>query len=121
MIAKFPSYVFIDDSTIEETRVSNVLSSEFETGPLQYRPQSCSTRYQLSFVARIHIDDYRKFLDWFEIVLRQGSSWFLMKDHAACTEHKYKYRFLNEDLQFRKRGDIYEVTLSMERFGDARL
>lgn len=121
MIPRFPSYIFIDDSTIEETRVSNVLSSQFETGPVQYRPTSCSTRYQLSFLARIHKDDYRKFLEWFEVVLRQGAGWVLLKDHVQCSEYCFKYRFINEDLQFTKRGDIYEFNVNLERFGDARL
>lgn len=121
MIPRFPDYIFIDDSTLEETRVSNVISSEFETGPRQYRPQSCSTRYELSFLARVHIDDYRKFLDWFERVLRQGSSWVLLKDHVQCSNYCFKYRFINEDLQFTKRGDIFEFQVNLERYGNAQL
>jgi len=121
MITKFPDYVYIDGSTIRETRLSNVISSQFETGPDQIRPVSSSTKYRLQFTARIHEDNYKEFLNWFELVLKQGAGYFILNDPLSCEIICLKYRFLNKDLVFERSGQIFESSFEIERYGDARL
>lgn len=117
MISKFPSYIFIDDASVRETRISNMRkSSDFEVGPSKVTAYSCKTKYQLRFSMSLCLKDYEEYLRWYEEILKQGTQQFLMVCPIRGTE--YRYRFLDNDLQFTKVNDSMRKTCLIERWGN---
>jgi len=112
----FPDYIFIDDTSVRETRISNMRrSDEFETGPQRQAAYSCKTLYQLRFDMSICLDDYDTFLNWYEVTLRQGTAWF----HMICPIRgtQFRFRFIDSDLDFRKFNDSMRKSCIIERWG----
>lgn len=116
MTPTFPDYVFINDDNIREVRITNMRRSEdFEVGPNRQTAYSCKTLYQLRFEMSVCSDKYQEYLDWYEKTLLQGTQWFLMT--CPIRGIQYRYRFLNEDLDFRKNRDQMRKTCTIERWG----
>lgn len=117
MISTWPKYIFIDDSSIQETRITNMRSSDdFEVGPKRVSANSCRTMYQIRFNMSVCLDDYTEYLRWYEEVIKQGTQWFLMKCPLRGTE--FRFRFLPQDLQFRKEGNSMRKSCTLERWGN---
>lgn len=116
MISKLPNYVAFDLGSVTETRVSNFVRDEFETGPAQQRRLSCVPRFELSGTIRICSDKYDDFLCWFEDMLCGGTQYFEMK-HPVSGEKK-SFRFIGNELQFKFiPNTIYEAQITLERWG----
>ena len=114
MILNFPEYIFIDDSSLTQTFIDNVLRSEMEVGPQKTRPIACKPMVQISFTARIcGIEDFKSYKTWFKSI-SYGASWFLLNDPIDGEEKRF--RFVNSQIQWSKNVEIYTSTFTLETY-----
>lgn len=116
MIPKWPKYVFIDDSSIEEIKISNQVRTSFDRGLEKTRPLNSLSIYQLKFDVYIDISDYENFDYWLNNILRDRTSFFLMK--CPIRGKEYKFRFLDGDLNFKKEFENMTAQINLERLED---
>ena len=116
MIPKWPCYIFINDDSVQETKISNQIRTDFDRGLAQSRPLNTLSIYQMQFQIYVEIKDYLDFDKWLNETLRHRSQYFLMK--CPIRGEEYRFRFLDENIRFTKNVDVMEATVNLERLED---
>lgn len=114
MVPAFPNYIFINDDGLSRAEIENVRRSEMEVGPSKQRPIQCKSMFNLRFSVSICDDDLSSFYEWFHGDIKSGAFWFLLKDPIDGIEKRF--RFVNKELNFQKRGQIYTTDFQLEAY-----
>lgn len=110
----FPNFVFIDDSSINFTRVQNSIRSNMEVGLPKTKKNQSIPSFILSFSASIHLDNSKNFFLWFDKDINSGNDFFLLRN--PLTGVVEKFRFLNTEISWRKNGKILTSEFILEGY-----
>ena len=116
MIPSFPSYIFVDDSSLQRVTMPNVLRSEMEIGPQKTRPIQSEGFFQVSMQVSICCSKLNEFRAWFKNELKFGANWFLMPDPFDGTERRF--RFVEYELNWSKSGDVLLSQFILEAYDE---
>lgn len=114
MIPSFPTYIFIDDSTLSRATVPNVVRSEMEVGPQKTRPIQSIPMFQVTMdisLCATKLNDYRA---WFFNQIGSGAYWFLLNDPFDGT--KRRFRFVSYDNSWVKTGNLMRTSVVLEAY-----
>lgn len=114
MIPTFPTYVFLDDSTLSRKINNNVIRSEMDVGPQKTRPIQSSPMIEIRFQASVCDDKFLDFNTWFAEDIGYGSKWFRM--HDPFFGDKRRYRFVQTEIEWNKLGNIYQANFIIEGY-----
>lgn len=114
MIPAFPTYIFMNDSSLIMKIRDNVLRSEMEVGPQKTRPRQSNPMMEISFTATICEDKFADFQEWFADEISYGAKWFTMNDPFNGT--KKRFRFLDTNFEWQKRGTIFQTGFQLEAY-----
>lgn len=111
---EFPSYIFINDLSIRERVLNNVIRTDMGSGLSKTKPKDSAPVRIISFDVSINRNDYKKFKEWFAINLRYGQLFFLLRDPLSG-EIK-RFRFENTEIDWAKVGSILTANFSLESY-----
>lgn len=111
----FPSFVFIDDTSLQRVSMENVIRSEMEVGPQKTRPIQSVPLFQVSM--DVSLCD-PKLIDWriWWRDINYGSNWFLMNDPFDGTVRRF--RFVDTEIVWNKSGNIYRSSFVLEAYDE---
>lgn len=113
MIPNFPSYIFINDSTIQKEIRNNVLRTEMNVGPSKNRPIQCRPMYDLTFNITFCDDKIQDFENWFQGDIGHGAYWFLLNDPISGESKRFRF---TQPPRLSKIGNIYTSNFSLEAY-----
>lgn len=113
MMKEFPSFIFIDDTSIEITYTENVIRIEMSNGMAKTKPMQSEPTMNLTFAISIHRGDMDSFNSWFKDI-KFGDLWFLMR--SPIDGMMKKYRLLSTELRWRKMGNLFTSTMRLESY-----
>lgn len=116
MMPRLPNYVFIDDTSLQRAQMPNVLRSEMETGPNKTRPIQSVPMFQIAMNIYICDDKLTDFRTWYRNELKDGASWFIMRDPFDGTERRF--RFVNYEYAWVKGGDVLSTQITVEAYDE---
>lgn len=116
MIPLFPSYIFVDDSSLLRKNRDNVLKSEMEVGPQKTRPIQSRPMFEVNFDVSICEDKLTEFNLWFRTTAGYGAYWFRLNDPFDGVQKRF--RFLETALTWKKTGNVYQSTFSLEGYDE---
>lgn len=116
MMPVFPSYIFIDDSTLQRSTVSNVLKSQMEVGPQKTRPIQSIPMFGVSLNVSLCADDLLSFRTWFRNEVGSGAYWFLMNDPFDGVRRRF--RFAETEFAWSKGGNILSSNFVLESYDE---
>ena len=114
MMPRLPTYIFVNDESIQKGKAPNVIRSEMEAGIQKTRRKQSASMYNVSFEVSICDDKEQDFWTWFETELGDGAYWFLMKDPISGVEKRF--RFVSYDLVWKKQGDVLTSNFPLESY-----
>ena len=116
MIPKFPTYIFIDDSSLQRVSMPNVLRSEMEIGPQKTRPIQSVPLFQFQASISICVDKLLNFRTWYQNEIKFGADWFLMNDPFDGTERRF--RFVDYEINWTKYGEVLVSQITLEAYDE---
>lgn len=116
MIPKFPSYIFIDDNSLQRATTSNVLRSEMEVGAQKTRPIQSKPMFQTSMSISMRTERLIDFRTWFNNDLKFGAQWFTLNDPFDGTIRRF--RFIEYDLTWKKTGNLLQSEIKLEAYDE---
>lgn len=114
MIPVFPTYVFVDDSTLTRKSMNNVIRSQTEVGPAKTRPIQATPMIQVSFTASVCDDKFDDWTTWFADEIAFGAKWFRMYD--PIFGERQRFRFVETEIEWTKLGNIYQADFVIEAY-----
>lgn len=118
MIPKFPSYVFIDDSSLVRGMPSNVLRSSMEVGPQKTRPIQTIPLFTVSMDISFCDDKLSSFKSWFRNDIGSGAYWFIMNDPFDGVKRRFRFSEDSSDFSFSKNGNLYRTGITLEAYDE---
>lgn len=112
----FPTYIFIDDSTLRRIDVPNVLRSEMESGPDKTRPINSVPMYRVEMDISFCTDKLTQFRTWYRNEIGSGAYFFLMNDPFDGT--KRRFRFFEYENQYSKTGNLLRAAWILEAYDE---
>lgn len=116
MIPNLPKYVFIDDSTLVRTTLSNIIRSDMEVGPQKTRKIQSVPMFNISMQISIHKKNFSNFRSWYLNEVGSGALWFLMFDPIDGTQRRF--RFTEGELQWTKSGNLFRSSIVLEAYDE---
>lgn len=114
MIPSFPSYIFIDDTTIQRVTQNNVLRSEMSIGAQKTRPRQSVPMFQVSFAISMLSTNLTNWREWFIEDIASGAYWFLLNDPLDGT--KRRFRFVEYEINWLKSGNLLRSQIVLESY-----
>ena len=114
MMPRLPTFIFVDDSSIQKGKAPNVVRSEMEVGVQKTRRKQSASMYNVNFAVSICDDKEQNFWTWFQDEISDGAFWFLMKDPISGVEKRF--RFVNYEIVWKKDGDVLTSNFQLESY-----
>lgn len=108
-----PSFVFIDDSSIEFSLTENIIRTQMDSGVEKIKQKDSIATFNLSFVVSIHREDFKSFYDWYNNDLRFGAFWFLMSHPLTGESVRVRFR---QNFSWRKLGNLMTSSFVIEGY-----